>query len=210
MFIIIQFLIYTAFLFLDITGRMAALSSLLKFISICLCYIAVDDKKAHIKKIMALTVAADFLLVITPFYTAGILIFIAVQLEYYKYITKKACFPLYHLASMVCAGFAVSIFVNFFIMAIDFNVFLSCIYFFTLINNIRLCMLRSGTSREYTLLTVCLILIMCCDIHVGVTNVFSSGLWYSFGLIAMWLFYLPSQVLIALLYSTNNQSRHYS
>lgn len=209
MFITTQLIIYALYLYLDITNNMALLSSTLKFLSICLCYIAVDTKKVPIKKIMALTVISDFLLVFTPYYGIGICFFILVQTEYYKYITKSRSFPLTHLALMFTAGFFASLFVNFFIMPIKFIVFLAAVYFITLINNMVLCIMSHKSSDEYIILSVCLFLVMLCDIHVGVTNVFHSGTWYNFGLIAMWLFYLPSQVLIALLYSTRNRNHRY-
>ena len=209
MFIVVQLIIYISYLYLDISGNMSSLSSILKFSSICLCYLATDSRNSSIKRIMAFTVISDFFLVFTPYYAMGIFSFIIVQLEYYKYITKKARFPLSHFTVMLAAGFIVSLFINFFIMPITFIVFLSCVYFITLINNILLCFMYRKKSREYVFLSVCLLLIMLCDIHVGVTNVFHSGLWYSFGMIAMWLFYLPSQVLIVLLYSTNTQNHRY-
>lgn len=209
MFIAAEIIIYISYLYLDITKHMAPLSSLLKFLAICLCFFAVKNSNHPIRKIMALTVAADFLLVITPFYSLGILFFIMVQLNYYKYITKKACFPIEHLALTVLAGFIVTILINFLLMPVNFMTFLSVVYFITLVTNIVLCILSSKDNLEYSLLSLCLILIMCCDIHVGVTNVLSSGTWYNFGLIAMWLFYLPSQVIIALLYSTNNLNHRY-
>lgn len=209
MFIIIQFIIYFSYLYLDITNHMSSLSAFLKFLSICLCYLAIDSKQVPIKKIMALTVVSDFLLVLTPYYNLGIGFFILVQMEYYKYITKKARFPLSHFTMMFIAGFIVSLFINFVIMPITFVVFLSSVYFITLVNNIILCILSWKTSHEYVFLSVCLLLIMLCDIHVGITNVLNSGTWYQFGLIAMWLFYLPSQVLIVLLYNTNSRNHRY-
>lgn len=209
MFIAIEFVIYISYLYLDITHNMIPLSSLLKFFAICLCFLMVSGTNHPVRKIMSLTVAADFLLVITPFYSLGIFFFILVQLNYYSYITKKARFPLDHLTAMVIAGFIVSILINFFVMPINFMTFLAVVYFITLVTNIVLCLMQVKGNQEYAILTICLILIMLCDIHVAITNVLSSGAWYNFGLIAMWLFYLPSQVIIAQLYSTNSLIRRY-
>lgn len=208
MFIFAELFIYITYLYLDLNNSLPEVSSLLKFISVCLCFLFVSYRHPYIKIAMFLTVISDFFLVITPFYTIGVLFFILVQLQYYKYITKKARFPWEHLSLVCIAGFLVSLCINFFILPIDFVTFLSCVYFINLITNICLCMSMSKHSAEYQALTLCLFLIMLCDIHVGVTNIFSTGLWYNFGLIAMWLFYLPSQVLIALLYSTNTQRRY--
>jgi hypothetical protein len=88
---------------------------------------------------------------------------------------------------------------------VNLCVFFALIYFSALVFNICIAANLSCLYNEYRYVAICLCLILCCDIHVAVTNIFSSGIWYSFGLIAMWLFYLPSQVLIALLYSTRSR-----
>ncbi|MCD7840176.1 MAG: hypothetical protein LUG46_06045, partial [Erysipelotrichaceae bacterium] len=46
--------------------------------------------------------------------------------------------------------------------------------------------------------TIGLTLFVCCDICVGLFNITDIGLVHEFTRIGMWLFYLPSQVLIVL------------
>lgn len=208
-FIFIEISIYLIYLYLDINHTSSTLSGLLKFMAICLCYFMVSDRNKTIKQAMFLTVISDFFLVITPYYEIGVATFIFVQMQYYKCITKKAHFPLDHFVTVFFAGFIVSLFINFFIYPINFIVLFASTYFITLLTNIAFSFSRIKDSKEYIVLTLCLLLIMFCDIHVGITNVFSSGIWYNFGLIAMWLFYLPSQVTIALLYNTKIQNRLY-
>lgn len=210
MFIFTELIIYATYLVLDITGNFPIMSSLLKFFSICLCFFVIDNRMWGIKRIMALTVVADFLLVLTDYYSLGIFVFILVQMNYYRYITKSKGFPLQHLAAMVCVGLVLSVFINFFIMPINLTVFLAVTYFSSLVFNTAAAISLSSLYSEYRYISICLCLIICCDIHVAVTNVFSSGIWYSFGLIAMWLFYLPSQVIIAQLYSTKSLNLLYS
>lgn len=210
MFILTELIIYATYLVLDITDNMPQLSSLLKFLSICLCFFVVDTHMRDIKRIMALTVAADFFLVLTNFYSAGIFLFLMVQMNYYRFLTKTDCFPLQHFAAMVCTGSILSVMINFFVMPIDVNTFLAVTYFSSLVLNAIIAIRLSSLYNEYRYIAICLCLILCCDVHVGVTNVFSSGIWYSFGLIAMWLFYLPAQVIIAQLYSTKSLSLPYS
>lgn len=210
MFILTELIIYATYLILDITGSMLTVSSLLKFFSICLCFFVVDNHMWDIKRIMALTVIADFFLVLTSFYSIGIFFFLIVQMNYYRFLTRGDRFPLQHFAAMICAGSIISILINFFIMPIDINTFLAVTYFSTLVLNAVIAIRLSSLYNEYRYISICLCLILCCDIHVAVTNVFSSGIWYSFGLIAMWLFYLPSQVIIAQLYSTKSLSLPYS
>ncbi len=210
MFILTELIIYAAYLVLDITGNLPVISSLLKFFSICLCFFVVDVRMWDIKRIMALTVVADFFLVLTDFYSAGIFFFLLVQMNYYRFLTKSDFFPLQHFAVMVCIGCLISVVVNFFIMPIDLTVFLAVTYFSTLVYNLYISVILSSYYIEYRYISICLCLIICCDIHVAVTNIFSSGIWYSFGLIAMWLFYLPSQVIFAQLYSTRSLNLPYS
>ncbi len=208
-FIIVEISIYLIYLYLDINHTSSAFSGLLKFIAICFCYFMVSDENKTIKLAMFLTVFSDFFLVITSYYEIGVISFIFVQMQYYKCITKKAHFPLDHLVLVFIAGFIVSIYINFFIYPISLIVLFASTYFITLLTNIAFSLSRIKDSKENIILTLCLLLIMFCDIHVGITNVFSSGQWYNFGLVAMWLFYLPSQVTIALLYSTKTQNRLY-
>lgn len=210
MFILTELIIYAAYLVLDITNNMPQLSSLLKFLSVCLCFFAVDTHIRDIKRIMALTVAADFFLVLTDFYSIGLFLFLMVQMNYYRFIAKTGCFPLEHFALMICVGSVLSVLINFFVMPIDINTFLAVTYFSSLVLNAVTAIKLSSLYNEYRYISICLCLILCCDVHVGVTNVFSSGIWYSFGLIAMWLFYLPAQVIIAQLYSTKSPSLPYS
>lgn len=210
MFIFTELIIYATYLVLDITNSMPHLSSLLKFLSVCLCFFVIDMHMRDIKRIMALTVAADFFLVLTNFYSIGIFLFLMVQMNYYRFLTKADCFPLQHFASMMCFGSVLSVLINFFVMPIDINTFLAVTYFSSLVLNAVTSIRLSSLYNEYRYVAICLCLILCCDVHVGVTNVFSSGIWYSFGLIAMWLFYLPAQVIIAQLYSTRSLSLPYS
>lgn len=210
MFILTELIIYATYLVLDITGSMPPISSLLKFFSICLCFFVVDTHVWDIKRIMALTVVADFFLVLTDFYSIGIFFFLLVQMNYYRFLTRGDGFPLQHFATMICTGSVMSVLINFFVIPIDINTFLAVTYFSTLVLNAFIAIRLSPIYNEYRYIAICLCLILCCDIHVAVTNVFSSGIWYSFGLIAMWLFYLPSQVIIAQLYSTKSLSLPYS
>ena len=210
MFILAELIIYATYLILDITNNMPQLSSLLKFLSVCLCFFVVDTHMRDIKRIMALTVAADFFLVLTDFYSIGVFLFLMVQMNYYRFIIRADRFPLQHFAVMIFTGSILSVFINFFIIPIDIITFLAVTYFFSLVLNAILAIKLSSLYDEYRYISICLCLILCCDVHVGVTNVFSSGIWYSFGLIAMWLFYLPAQVIIAQLYSTKSLSLPYS
>ncbi len=205
-FLLIELTIYATYLMFDLNNINHITSSALKWAGICICFFTIEKSNTTIKIAMFLTVIADFLLVGTQYFELGILIFLFVQLQYYRQIMSLEYYPIDHLALMTILGGTISILVNFLIAPINLQVFLAMTYLSTLVTNIILCYLKSSESQHYKILFIALILIILCDIHVGVTNIFNSGIWYSFGTIAMWLFYLPSQVIISLLYYTNNQN----
>ena len=216
MFFLIEFLIYFAYLYMDISGIFPNVSSLLKFLSIALCFYHIDKNNYSIKYIMFLTVISDFFLVLTDMYHIGVFCFIFVQLGYYCHITSFFSFSYTarHLSLVLLCSIIAGFIANLFIMHIGLLEFFAITYFFMLIYNIFLLSINLHTGillqiklnhQEAFVFLICLILILCCDIHVAVTNIFSSGIWFNFGQIAMWLFYLPSQVIISLLYGTKSQ-----
>ncbi len=205
-FLLTELAIYATYLVFDLNNINSAASSILKWSSICICYFIIEGSNTTIKIAMFLTVIADFLLVGTQHFELGILIFLFVQLQYYRHIMSLEYYPIDHLALMTILGGILSLLVNFIIAPINLQVFLAMTYLSTLVTNIILCYKKSYESQNYKILFIALILVVLCDIHVGVTNIFNSGIWYTFGTIAMWLFYLPSQVIIALLYYTNNRN----
>lgn len=196
--------LWVIFLFLDITEM--ADSTWVKFAGICLCCAAaLSGAKTADGRLVAVaqcfTVGADwFLLVLNRDYLVGFLLFMIVQLCYLVRLGRM---------QSNCLGFsprekaflrrlqtirrALPLPLLLLTMAIvpslpDLWVVL--FYF---------CMLVLNTVTAFALkkrtFSIGLLLFVCCDVCVGLYNL---GLFTAFTRIGMWLFYLPSQVLIVL------------
>ena len=184
--------LWVVFLFLDIMNR--GDSTWIKFTAICLCCAtALLETKTIDGKLVAaalcLTVGADwFLLVRDRHYLLGIWLFIVVQVLYALRIFLRWGRPHSPLLWVRAALLLLCL------CAAPVLGPLSPVLFY-------FCNLCINTTEAFTLgrplriFAVGLLLFVCCDICVGLWNV---GLFPSFTRVGMWLFYLPSQVLIVL------------
>ncbi|MGM9575718.1 MAG: lysoplasmalogenase family protein [Oscillospiraceae bacterium] len=196
-FIAVQAALYASFLWLDMSG--ADGSKWIKYASIVLClgfsvFLSARGGEKLVTAAMCFTLAADtFLLLLDTSYAAGVALFCVVQALYFVRIYRangrrsalSARFVL--LLAAVAALWILD-------MLSPLNL-LAALYFTTF-----LCNAAQSLSIKNALFSAGLILFLCCDICVGVHNapeLFPAGL-SSFADIGMWLFYLPSQVLITL------------
>lgn len=206
--------LWVIFLLLDITNR--GDSTWVKFAAICLCcFTALLGTGTFDGKLVAaalcFTVGADwFLLVLDKHYTLGIALFLVVQGLYayrlYLFHGKRAGIPgfgarilfliLAFLCSVLLAYMAYiwrdgpSRYSAAQILMSAFAPLLPLYYFANLCIN----MFEAFALKKYTF-AIGLLLFVCCDICVGAWNL---NLFSSFTRVGMWLFYLPSQVLIVL------------
>ncbi len=186
-------LLYAWFMLLDLTARGNSVP--VKFAAILLCLLAalgslrtVDGRLTALA--LALTVGADwFLLVLDRHYLAGVLLFCAVQLVY---LCRLACLrgrlvrPLLAVRSLPLALLP---------LGADALSSAAAFYFTGLVCNAAEAFSLRRQSRRAAVFALGLALFICCDLCVGAWNI---GLQNSFTRVAMWLFYLPSQVLIVL------------
>ena len=191
LFVLTECILYVFFLMLDLTSSSALLSTILKYCSILLCFFfgfIFGKAKDRILVISALglTAAADaFLLVLDTNYTAGVLCFCGVQMLYYCRLLRAGVFlGILHIWNLLTAA----------------GVF----YFTQLLFNAAESLALRHISLPYRLFSAGLILFLCCDLCVGLSNLPSAAPFsvpepvLSFAQNGMWLFYLPSQVLITL------------
>jgi hypothetical protein len=160
------------------------------------------------------TVISDLFILILDYYTIGLMTFILVQLLYLirlvlwsKKDNKKLSLFI-KLLRNVSIFIVVLIVLYIFQVELEILIILSCFYFVSIFFNVIDVILCSFYKRDKnSLLFICgMILFLLCDINVGLFNlgdfVSIGGNWlstlYSFSTIAMWMFYLPSQVLISL------------
>lgn len=182
--------------------------------------IYIDYQKDSLLQVVALgcTILADICLLLTEQYTLGIGIFLIIQTIYLYRIQKsrglflnkkvgKACIKRILLRFLI--GIGVLLVLNKYLL-IDFQICLAVIYFINFTDNLFLLIrfknsLKNGLFH-YSFFLWGMLLFYLCDIHVGIFNLSSVlqtipktfSKFVSFASVAMWLFYLPAQVLLSM------------
>ena len=202
-FLVTEAALYAAFLVLDLIGALPALSTGLKFASILLVLLAgltavrTQDGKI-VAAALALTAAADvFLLLLDQNYMLGVSLFLAVQILYtIRLSALTAQSAVLHLTARgMLAGFAAYFLREHFgrleLLAAAYIVW----FFMNLAHSAAAAFqTRSGSCVRFA---AGLALFFLCDLCVGIHNLPQNAL-SAFADVAMWAFYLPGQVLIAL------------
>lgn len=217
-FLIIQGILYGTFLWIDMfvpTG--ADISIYLKYTSILLCFLYTffylgEEEEAEdirlVRWILFFTLVSDTFLLLVNNYAVGMTTFVVAQLLHWCRLRQKK-----HKYNqwILLLGLLLLMGLAYFGVALDFVLVASVLYF--------LCMVRNAIyglfQRDNVLYTIGLLLFLCCDINVGLFNIASyiaipESLTFFVNhvvSIAMWLFYLPSQVLITLSVKRENGGR---
>lgn len=196
-FIAVQAVLYAAFMLLDIRG--VGGSKWIKYASIALClafsaFLSARGGEKLVTAALGFTLAADtFLLLLDSSYAVGVALFCVVQALYFVriYRANGGHSAVLARAALFAAGLVLLAILK---LASPLNL-LVCFYFTSF-----LCNAVQSMSVKKPLFSVGLILFLCCDICVGIHNMpgmFPTQM-QSFADIGMWMFYLPSQVLITL------------
>ena len=187
-FIILESILYGLFIYLDFMSKS---SVYVKYLSVILCFVfslLFNSKKKESRFLILtslLTISADlFLLVLDDYYEIGIAIFCVVQSIYALSMKKKTL--------IIRAVILVTLVVLFFMKVTQLQNLLAVYSITCLLLNVVDSF--SFTSKSFT---IGLILFALCDISVGLFNI-SDGIVGNIAGNLMWIFYLPSQVLIAL------------
>lgn len=188
LFIFTEIIIYFSFIIMDLNHMD---SSFIKYSGIFLCFIWSIYKKDKLLSISSFfTLLADyFLLLRNQNYIYGILSFIVVQLLYIYYLYINDCEMKIDLRIIIFITYLAIAYVN--NLLTTFNVFV-LFYFSLLLGNF----LSSITNKNLKRMSLGLFLFICCDICVGLFNILPSGSITHYISILVWIFYLPSQVLI--------------
>lgn len=198
--------LYAAFLALDLFWPGSGWDVPLKYLSILLCFsfVAVTGggrDGALMKTALGFTLLADlFLLVLDRYYPAGVSAFCVVQI---LYLTRMALARPRHLPLRLAlrgALVVIALAVAHGLGALDGLTALALFYFCQLVCNGAEALVLNPAGR---LFGVGLVLFLCCDVCVGLQNLSAwfpaaGGPLVQFARVGMWLFYLPSQVLISL------------
>ncbi len=198
-FLSVEGVVYAVFLVLDLTGRGGQTISI-KYagVLLCLAYALLCASKGGdwlVPIALAFTAGADwFLLVRNDHYPVGIALFLCVQTVYFVLLRRAGAGSGYVLRSGLALGAGLAVYAAG--MASPTNL-LAALYFSQLLSNTALAWTLKG--RRWRAFALGLTLFVGCDVCVGLFNALSPGSrLYSAVSVGMWLFYLPSQVLIAL------------
>ena len=200
LFLVLEGAVYAAFLALDLAG-LGGLSIWPKYAGILLCLAfaclaAVRGGDRLIPFALACTALADlFLLVLNRYYPLGVAIFLVVQTLYLLRLRRDGADSAPWLRAGLALILALAVYGLGLLSPLNLLV---CLYFSQLLSNT--CLAWTVKGRSQRLFALGLTLFVGCDVCVGLFNL--SGLvpdaLYHFARVGMWLFYLPSQVLIAL------------
>ncbi|MDE6280395.1 MAG: hypothetical protein K2M15_01155 [Oscillospiraceae bacterium] len=195
--------IYAAFLALDLTGQ-SGLTIPIKYVGILLCLAfallcALRGGDRLVPVALALTAGADwFLLVRNDCYALGIVLFLCVQTVYFLRLRRAGGPAAWPLRSGLALGAGLAVYAAGMAVgqAAPVNL-LAALYFSQLLSNTALAWTLKG--RPWRLFALGLTLFVGCDACVGLFNVLpAASPLFPAASVGMWLFYLPSQVLIAL------------
>lgn len=189
---------YAAFAVLDLAGR-GGLTIPVKYggILLCLAFAALCALRGGDRLVPAaltLTACADwFLLVRNDHYAAGVALFLCVQTVYLVRLRRNRAGSACRLRSGLALGAGLAVYAL--DMASPLNL-LAALYYSQLLSNTALAWSLGRKQRRFAL---GLTLFVGCDTCVGLFNTLpAASPLYPAVSVAVWLFYLPSQVLIAL------------
>ena len=189
-FIFVESILYLTFICFDIFTYQKTIY--IKYLGIVLCFAyCLINNKGILKLSSLFTLVADyFLLVIDDYYEIGVSVFIIVQIFFCIYLSKidKVNFIKFLLFRFLILIVAIILFIN---NVLHLLYALVLVYF----SNLIISFIESLFTTN-KLLKIGLLLFICCDICVGLFNLRIA---YDFASMFMWIFYLPSQVLIVLI-----------
>ena len=214
--------LYFTFLYMDLFNIQVFMSSnMIKFICIILCFIisiltrehALCNRDISLLQIgLFITILADLLLLILDsHYILGITLFCIVQIIYsIRYDvgnTRSTIRKFIIIFVAIPIGYIV---INIFIMKVDFLFMIGLYYVVCLLTSltkaIKAYKYKIYPNPNRHMIALGMILFLMCDINVALYNIIGFisltgkfiNILYNISFISMWLFYLPSQVLLSL------------
>ena len=190
-FLALECLLYVTFLVLDLTGRGGQTIGL-KYAGILLCllyslFLTLRGGDRLVLFALLFTAGADWFLLRNVRLILGLCLFLVVQTLYLLRLRRMGSESRVGLRCILALAMGLAV------TALDMLSVLNllvALYFSQLLSNTILAWI--ARKRVFA---IGLTLFVCCDICVGLFNL---GILYPVALVGMWLFYLPSQVLIVL------------
>ena len=205
LFLGVEGVLYGFFLNLDLTGRFSE-SVPVKYLAIALCLaMALTALRRPAGRLMAaalaLTLLSDtFLLLLDTDYQAGVAFFCGVQALYLVRIRRAGGWPAPLCLVLRCGLAAAGLIGAGALGLLDPLTALALVYFSQLLCNGLESLFLRPRGVGVRLFSAGLLLFLGCDLCVGLHNLplpIPTAL-TSFAAVGMWLFYLPSQVLLTL------------
>lgn len=195
------FLLYATFLWLDVTALGYGLSvPYLKYASIVLCLILGGTgfvlsinkhDSAHVFLALSLTVVADAFLLLYHRHTVGIFVFMLVQLIYIKRYDENVFKKVVWLVP-------IALILNVFGVGNPRNIF-ALTYGALILTTFVTTFKTTLPMPNVRYVQIGMVLFILCDIHVALFNILPrSASYFGIASVAIWFFYVPAQVLLAL------------
>lgn len=209
---------YLSYLYIDLFNhRYFQLSDYIKYICIILCFVlsllirnsSFDEHDVKLLQIgLFLTVIADFfLLILNDHYAVGVSIFTVAQVTYsIRYNVKNKRSTIKNYIVIFGTVFLVYAIINRFVK-MDLILPISLCYGICLIVNVHKSIVifkqNLYPKPNGAMIAFGMVLFLLCDMNVALYNIFkyasqTDGIMYRISSVSMWLYYLPSQVLLAL------------
>ena len=209
--LLVELFLYTLFLYFDFNDINIEISNWLKYVGIIICFLAslipIFSKNAaktqyFIPFSLFFTLVSDYFLLINTdknLYIFGVVIFIIVQLSYFIYIEtlkkNKTSFLISLIFRIILSSILIIVLS---IIRFDLLSIVSACYFVELLMNFITSLSLIKINKFFLIFSIGLLLFIGCDISVGLTNLdLFEGHIKNLVSNLMWIFYLPSQVLIS-------------
>ena len=209
--LLVELFLYTLFLYFDFNDINIEISNWLKYVGIIICFLAslipIFSKNSaktqyFIPFSLFFTLVSDYFLLINTdknLYIFGVVIFIIVQLSYFIYIEtlkkNKTSFLISLIFRIILSSILIIVLS---IIRFDLLSIVSACYFVELLMNFITSLSLIKINKYFLIFSIGLLLFIGCDISVGLTNLdLFEGHIKNIVSNLMWIFYLPSQVLIS-------------
>ena len=199
--LLVELFLYTLFLYFDFNDINIEISNWLKYVGII---ISKNSAKPQyfIPFSLFFTLVSDYFLLINTdknLYIFGVVIFIIVQLSYFIYIEtlkkNKTSFLISLIFRIILSSILIIVLS---IIRFDLLSIVSACYFVELLMNFITSLSLIKINKYFLIFSIGLLLFIGCDISVGLTNLdLFEGHIKNLVSNLMWIFYLPSQVLIS-------------
>lgn len=218
-------ILYILFIYIDFYNVETIITSdVIKYLCILLCLLLaiLSTKNPHKDKCndedmrllvlgLFITIIADLCLIILDFYTLGVLFFVLVQITYCVRYTNKnikvTLISLFIIFIIIAFGYGIALLFNKKInILLPISLFYGICLLVSVIKAIKASNNNLYTSKSKHMIVLGMVLFLLCDTCVALSNItvifpLSGYIMTSLSAIAsllIWVFYLPSQLLLAL------------